>query len=236
MSDLGHVPFSLELLVNDALAMRYISAAGLMILLYDHLISFADEVRLIWSAKFTSSKFLFLAMRYLVPGIMITETIQVAGLSNVPLSNEFCTAWVTFTILVGWITIAINNWLVLLRLWVLWDRDRTFIVCTLFFFLATHAVTLVLACIGVAHMIPTLYFNTLFHVCLFNAPSKIGVVWIPELLFGFIMLVGMGWKILTRPQTLKTLKHDGFGYFFFLFAINLANTVVFLVARVRPSF
>ncbi|KAJ7705258.1 hypothetical protein B0H17DRAFT_1037453 [Mycena rosella] len=222
-----------EAILHDVLILRYISAAGLTILLYDHLLSFADEVQLIWSAKLTSSKVLFLAMRYLVPGMMIAETIQLAGLSNVSLSNEFCKAWLTFAVLVGWVTIAINNWFVLLRVWVLWDRNRIFIISTLLFFIAMHATTLALAWIGVAHMINTLYFVPLFQLCGFSAFSDIGVVWIPELLFEFLMLMAMGWKVRMRPKTLKSLQEEGFGYFLFLFGLTLANTVVFLAARVR---
>ncbi|KAJ7489525.1 hypothetical protein FB451DRAFT_1390677 [Mycena latifolia] len=202
---------------HDVILTRYLSAAGLTILIYDHLLSFADEVRLIWSAEYTSSKVLFLAMRYLVPGMMITETVQLAGLSNISLSDKFCKVWVTLSILVGWLTIAINNWLVLLRLWVLWDRDRIFIVCTLLLFLSAHAATLVLAWIGVARMIPTVFFAPFVKLCGFNAPSKLGVVWIPGVLFEFVTLVAMACKVRTRPQTLKTLQQDSFGYFIFLF-------------------
>ncbi|KAJ7642815.1 hypothetical protein B0H17DRAFT_1216357 [Mycena rosella] len=208
-----------EAVLHDVLILRYISAAGLT---------------LIWSAKFTSSKFLFLAMRYLVPGVMITQTIQLAGLSNVLLSNEFCKAWMTFIVLVGWVTIAISNWFALLRAWVLWDRNRTFIISTLLFFTAMHATTLALALIGVAHMINTLYFEPFLQLCGFSAFSDIGVVWIPELLFAFVMLMAMGWKVRMRPKTLKGLHEDGFG--FCLARLTLANTVVFLAARITLMF
>ncbi|KAJ7664209.1 hypothetical protein B0H17DRAFT_1092166 [Mycena rosella] len=225
-----------EAVLRDVLVIRYIS--GLLfdsfILLYDHLLSLADEVRLIWSAKFTSSKFLFLTMRYLVPGMMITETIQLAGLSNVSLSNEFCKAWFTLSVLVGWVTIAINNWFVLLRVWVLWDRNRTFIISTLLFFIAMHATTLVLTWIGIAHMINTLYFEPSIQLCGSSAFSDLGVVWIPELLFEFLMLMAMGWKVRMRPKTLKGLHEDGFEHF--LVRLTLANTVVFLAARSTLMF
>ncbi|KAI3612756.1 hypothetical protein WG66_014733 [Moniliophthora roreri] len=37
-------------------ALRYISAAGLVMLLYDHLLCFDDEVALIWKARWTIPK------------------------------------------------------------------------------------------------------------------------------------------------------------------------------------
>ncbi|KAJ7683448.1 hypothetical protein B0H17DRAFT_1074219 [Mycena rosella] len=221
--------------LHDVLIIRYIS--GLLfdsfILLYDHLLSLADEVQLIWSAKFTSSKFLFLAIRYLVGSLLIPRRV-LAGLSNISLSNQFCRAWWTFTVLVAWATIVINNWFVLLRMWVLLGRNRTFIISTLLFFIAMHATHLVLAWIGVAHMINTMHFEPFSQSCGFGAGFDIGVVWIPQLLFEFLMLMAMGWKVRMRPKTLKSLHEDGFGYF--LVRLTLANTVVFLAARTTLTF
>ncbi|KAJ7683459.1 hypothetical protein B0H17DRAFT_1074240 [Mycena rosella] len=224
-----------EVVLHDVLIIRYIS--GLLfdsfILLYDHLLSLADEVQLIWSAKFTSSKFLFLAIRYLVGSLLIPRRV-LADLSNVSLSNQFCRAWWAFAVLVGWATIVINNWFILLRMWVLWDRNRTFIIATLLLFIAMHATHLVLAWVGVAHMINTLHFEPFRHACGFSTVSDIGGVWLPQLLFEFLMLMAMGWKVRMRPKTLKSLHEDGFGYF--LVRLTLANAVVFLAARTTLTF
>lgn len=42
-------------------------------LFYDHLLTFADEVQYIWSAKHSFPKFLFLLVRYLVPAALIVH-------------------------------------------------------------------------------------------------------------------------------------------------------------------
>ncbi|KAJ7909600.1 hypothetical protein B0H13DRAFT_2661391 [Mycena leptocephala] len=65
------------LVLADLEKTRLVSAAaGLVILLYDHLLSLPDEIRFVWSAEFTSSKILFLAMRYGVPPLMIGNTVR----------------------------------------------------------------------------------------------------------------------------------------------------------------
>ncbi|KAJ7083731.1 hypothetical protein B0H15DRAFT_850504 [Mycena belliarum] len=227
---------AMEEIARDLLLTRYTGAAGLTILLYDHLLSLADERRLIWSAKFTSSKFLFLAMRYIVPGMMITQSVQLAGLSNVSLTDKFCKIWMSLAVIVAWVTFAINNWLVLLRLWVLWDRNRTVIICTLLLFISTQATTLVLAWLRVAEMLPTLLFNRPLQLCSLSAPSDIGYMWLPGLSFEFVMLVALGYEVLSRPRTLAGLQRDGYGYFLCLFALSLANTIIFLVARLSLAF
>ena len=42
-----------------------------MILFYDHLLTFGDEVQYIWSAPSTYAKYIFLLNRYAVLGILI---------------------------------------------------------------------------------------------------------------------------------------------------------------------
>ena len=42
-----------------------------MVLLYDHLLTFGDEVQYIWSAPATYAKYIFLLNRYTVLGILI---------------------------------------------------------------------------------------------------------------------------------------------------------------------
>ncbi|KAJ6589020.1 hypothetical protein B0H19DRAFT_1367498 [Mycena capillaripes] len=205
----GHFEFNVDILLRDLEMIRLVSAAGLVILLYDHLLSLSDEVRFIWPAKFTSSKIAFLVMRYTVPLQMIIHTIQLAGLSDVHFSDT-----------------------VLLRVWVLWDRNRTFIVCTFLIFLATNMVFLALAWITLVRMIPGLHIATNLPGCTINnALSTFRVLWLPGLLFQFFMLLAMGWKVATRLQTFSILRRDGFLYFLFLFGINLINTMIVLFAR-----
>jgi len=216
---------------------RLVSAVGLVILLYDHLLSLPDEVRFIWSAEFTSSKILFLALRYCVPCVMIGHTVQLAGLSHPQLTDTFCKAWYCAGILLGWLTLAINDWLVMLRLWILFDRNRVFILCTLLFFITSNIVVLVLSGIGFRDMIPTTHFEPLAQICLLNVSSiHIRILWLPGLLFQFMMISALGWKVLTRAKTFSTLLRDGYLYFLLLFGLNLFNTTNVLVAEASRVF
>ena len=47
-----------------------LAAVGLMVLVYDHLLTFADEVELIWPAPATYAKYIFLLNRYTVLGTL----------------------------------------------------------------------------------------------------------------------------------------------------------------------
>ncbi|KAJ6589023.1 hypothetical protein B0H19DRAFT_1248589 [Mycena capillaripes] len=204
----GPFEFNVDVVLRDVETTRLVSAAGLVILLYDHLLSLSDEVRFIWPAKFTSSKIAFLVMRYTVPLQMVIHTIELAGLSDVHFSDT-----------------------VLLRLWVLWDRNRTFIVCTLLIFLATNLVLLVLTWITLTRILPGLHTLPNLSGCTIDTLSTFRFQWLPGLLFQFIMLLAMGWKVATCPQTFSILRRDGFLYFLLLFGLNLINTMIVLFAR-----
>ncbi|KAG9076902.1 hypothetical protein FRC06_009224 [Ceratobasidium sp. 370] len=56
----------LEAAAFDVLVTQYVSVASVGLLLYDHVITFQDEVALIWPAKFGVVKAIFLFNRYVV--------------------------------------------------------------------------------------------------------------------------------------------------------------------------
>ncbi|CAE6397429.1 unnamed protein product, partial [Rhizoctonia solani] len=55
----------LEILARDTFVGRCVSIAALTLLFYDHLITFADEVHLIWPAKLGLVKAIFFLNRYI---------------------------------------------------------------------------------------------------------------------------------------------------------------------------
>ncbi|KAK7050414.1 hypothetical protein R3P38DRAFT_1755041 [Favolaschia claudopus] len=223
-------PFAdgLPQLIADLEKTRFVSAAGFVILVYDHLLSFSDEVRFIWSASWTSSKILFLGLRYSVPILMTGHTVQLSGLSNTSLSDEvsdlllvysaaihffhqFCKVWDVIGLVLGWITIAANDWLVLLRLWVLWDRNRMLVMSTFLIFVLCTIGTMVATVIAITDLVSGIQFEPLLGICSFrtqftNGPSKaLRVLWIPGITFEFVMILAIGWKIYKQPKTLADL-------------------------------
>ncbi|KAG8907935.1 hypothetical protein FRB99_001443 [Tulasnella sp. 403] len=66
-------------------ASRYLSFAGFVVLIYDHLLTFADEVELIWLKPMSLVTMLFLFNRYLVPLIIMVDLYDKGGFArNVP--------------------------------------------------------------------------------------------------------------------------------------------------------
>ncbi|KAF7315685.1 hypothetical protein MIND_00084100 [Mycena indigotica] len=112
--------------LRDIFITRYVNAAAFVILLYDHLLTLGTEISLIWPAKLTSAKALFLYVRYVVPCAMILYTVQLSGLaSSLTLSDavssvlviissrsnhyQFCRWWMSFAAFIGWAAVASSN-------------------------------------------------------------------------------------------------------------------------------
>ncbi|KAK0463038.1 uncharacterized protein EV420DRAFT_1151393 [Desarmillaria tabescens] len=71
-----------------AQATRYLSGAGLVVLLYDHILTFPAEVELIWTARWSVPKVLFLLIRYFVPSSVIIHIHLLSGIANSHVSNS----------------------------------------------------------------------------------------------------------------------------------------------------
>lgn len=63
------MPFTCLFTLADIL-IRF-AGVGLVLLMYDHLLTFKEEVRLVWHAKPSVANFVFLLNRYLVLALQI---------------------------------------------------------------------------------------------------------------------------------------------------------------------
>jgi hypothetical protein len=88
-----------------------LAAAGLVVLIYDHFLTFSDELELYWQSKASFSKYGFLTNRYVVPAMLITMSVgkhhQVVSVRTLTDQNfpESSGLWdVTFSDAVGTFT------------------------------------------------------------------------------------------------------------------------------------
>ncbi|KAJ7882533.1 hypothetical protein B0H14DRAFT_3433335 [Mycena olivaceomarginata] len=227
---------SIVVALENVLTTRYLSAAGYVVLLYDHLLTLDDEVKYIWSAPTTIAKILFLTLRYMVPLFLTGETITRSGLAVIPMSDA------TYA---GWISIAISNFLVLLRIWTTLPRGHRLITWSPVFFTAMQLGSFAVTTWVISNMIPVLFFDPVVGFCSFSAKPNVAGLWIPGLIFEVVVFVTICWNALDRPRALGTdsethitrlLFRDGVIYFIILFVLRVANTVLALVAHVSLIF
>jgi len=107
----------------EAKATQYGIAAATTIVFYDVIMTLPREIELIWRAKPSAPKYLYLAMRYITFITMAWMVFMMGGFAT-PLNNYWCDVWQTF---VG-LTAAICDWgfggaLLTLRVYVLYKNS-----------------------------------------------------------------------------------------------------------------
>ncbi|KAN0078365.1 hypothetical protein V8E55_010422 [Tylopilus felleus] len=232
------------------------------ILLWDQVLTFPDEVQLIWNARLSIAKVLFLLNRYMVPFAMIAQSHEfsgttphlslpvsrfrarcpgVSGVDVLVLLDVGFSSWYTIGMTVGMLSIASNNFLILLRLWVLWDRSPRLVLGTLTFFVVTQLVTFGCAAYVIYDMLPSLLIDPVLRVCLPTSKPKLMLLWTPGIVFEFIVFLTTVWNALDRPRSRNigmthVLYRDGSLYFFGLFALRLVNMLVCVLAPASLTF
>ncbi|KAF8556649.1 hypothetical protein OG21DRAFT_1482863 [Imleria badia] len=207
------------------------------ILLWDHILTLPDEVQLIWKARLSIAKVLFLFNRYAVPFAMIVVSHEFSGVTP----YRSLSVWYAIGVTVGMMSIATSNFLILLRLWVLWDRSPRLILGTLLFYVVTQLVSL--GCVGyvINDMLPTLFFDPILRICLPNSKPKFVMLWTPGMAFELMVFLTAVWNALDRPRSqnvrmTKIMYRDGSLYFFSLFALRLLNVLMCVLAPASLTF
>ncbi|KAG1782189.1 hypothetical protein EV702DRAFT_512201 [Suillus placidus] len=189
-------------------ASQYFSAAGLVILLWDHFLTVHDEVELIWRARWSLPKLLFLFNRYVVPACLIIFTDQWV-LRRHFFRFGICQTWFGVGIVVGMVSIGTSNFLILLRLWVLWDRKTRLVLVTLPLFLVTQITAIVCTAYVVSSMMPLVVFEPYLHSCILTQK---------------------------HAKMAKVMYRDGSIYFFVLFGLRVLNLVLSIVSPLSLMF
>lgn len=225
---------------KDANATRYVNGVGLVIVLYDHMITFHDEVRLVWQARSSFAKWLFLCNRYLVPTTLIWVAIFMNNFTdNVLGSDNNCRRFFAISSVFGVLSVAIANVLVLLRVVNLWERSRR-VACILFIgFLMSFCTTIALITTSLTKLLPSLFYKPQVHMCVVTVPiAEFKAVWASPMLFEVIVLLAVCLNAFDRPhiqncEVKRGLIRDGIGFFAALTALRLFNLL--LTSVVKPS-
>ncbi|KAJ7935849.1 hypothetical protein B0H13DRAFT_447408 [Mycena leptocephala] len=230
--------------LQNVVTTRYVSAAGFVLLIYDHLLTLGDEVEYIWSAPFTLAKSVFLILRYMVPLFLLGETITRSGLAVIPMSDTVRVKPLLRTY-AGWFSITISNFLVLLRIWATLPRGHRYITWSLAFFIFVQVASFGVTSWGVSNMIAVLFFDPAAGFCSFSSKPNVVGLWLPGILFEVVVFVTAWWNALDRPRTVgpdsnshisRVFFRDGVAYFVILFVLRVANAVLAIVAPVSLMF
>ncbi|KAG8923861.1 hypothetical protein FRC01_012236 [Tulasnella sp. 417] len=231
---LQNLSHEVALAVTHFNASRYLSVAGFVVLVYDHLLTFADEVDLIWKNPTKPVACLFLFNRYVIPLVIIIDIFEKSGLArNLP--DEFCVVWLFVEGFLQAICFGIAHILVALRVralyvkrpwveWVLWLSGTGYFAATV------GIVFLALTTVAKGYA-----WNPMFHMCIGNIPHWTFWIWVPALVFETILFgLTAGKAIHHYRQNVslpiaRMLYRDGFLYFIIISLCCVFNIVAWAV-------
>ncbi|KAG9085954.1 hypothetical protein FRC06_003346 [Ceratobasidium sp. 370] len=101
------------------MASRHFSFAGYVVLIYDHILTFGDEVELVWSQPTSVVSMIFLV----APVVLAVDIYDKGGLTR-HVSREFCRTWVIIEGYLNLLLLAAIHVLMVMRVHALWGNQR----------------------------------------------------------------------------------------------------------------
>ncbi|KAJ7204863.1 hypothetical protein B0H12DRAFT_1243584 [Mycena haematopus] len=156
-----------------------------------------------------------------------------------------CKVWTPIASYAGWLSIAISNFLVLLRIWTTLPHSHRLKVWSVGIFAVAQLLSFAFTSWAVANMIPVLIFDPRVGLCSFSSKPDVVGFWVIGLAYEVLVFATVCWNTLDRPRALcsgsdpgvtRMLFRDGIIYFVILFVLRTANTVIAVVSPVSSLF
>ncbi|KZT37381.1 hypothetical protein SISSUDRAFT_1062842 [Sistotremastrum suecicum HHB10207 ss-3] len=226
----------LETVLSQMSVSRNMAYSGFTVMIYDWVLTLPDEIKLIWPARWSTVRVIFLVNRYLLP-LLLSVDIYVWGGFDLKLTPEFCKVWVTLESFVIISFFASLHWIVAMRAWALWGRSQLMGSAILTAFILYFVSTCVITGESMAFIGKTVGPIPLVNICFGTLPSYLWAIWCPNLVFEtfiFTITFVKAWRHtrnnLTATPVLSVLYRDGFLYFVFISLASLMNLLTWAIA------
>ncbi|KLO16853.1 hypothetical protein SCHPADRAFT_195431 [Schizopora paradoxa] len=222
-------------LVRHMFVAKYFNVASAVILVFDTLENFSDEVELIWNQRWSVGKALYIASRYLV---FVDVSLMLIYLFDSRLETKACHRVYITTTYFSFIGACIAELVLLIRVYAIW-KQSAIVLAILCFMSLVFVITSILN-LNIHDDFRTLKF--------FDSPvPSIIPCFRPRIEirafidFGCLVLLDLTiviftawgavtyWKENASSPLMSTFYRDGVLYFICLFALSLANVVDFIV-------
>ncbi|KAI0084413.1 hypothetical protein BDY19DRAFT_997766 [Irpex rosettiformis] len=232
---------------------QYFFLAGLCVLLYDHGLTFSQEVEVIWKRKKTKLTFIFLLVRYYCVAAMIVVCF---AYFSTEMTRERCAKWMLFLPLGVTMPLSLlPSILMSVRVWAMYNANRYILGFLLLYLAAQTAAGLWQYTYPGAKPAPLPLDNYEYHFCIYLPPAKIGhfsIMYVSmEVAFDSVIFLLTASRTVymhyhrrkerqqhrwSTPMTFRgwtlveSLLRDGALYFAAIFSINLTWVVMILHA------
>jgi len=227
------LPSSVTTLAFEINSSRYLIAVGYVVLLWDTILTFPDEVERVWRSGISLPKIVFLANKLASLSILtvLMRAWSGIGVGN-GLTHQFCESATQLGLAGGVISLGIANYLVLLQVWQLWEQRPSVRLFLTVGWGVTYSATLVIACIIIAQLPGLVVAVPGFNVCgLVSVPGLVRVIWLSPILFEILVFVMTVSNAYDRPRPqhdsiARALVRDGVFYFVSLSMLRVLNFIM----------
>ncbi|KAG8858554.1 hypothetical protein FRB96_005226 [Tulasnella sp. 330] len=244
------VEASRTLLLDMAIS-RYFIVAGFTILIYDHFLTFSDEVRLVWKRRRNVVSWVFLVNRYFTPGMLALDLYDKLGFTtNLTLSHGAhqalyfamilclpafysCRTWVIGDVGLHLLSQAAIHGLVAIRVNALWGNRPNLRIFLLIAWTIYFVATMGIAMVAVFQERETFIPDPIVHSCVGEVGTFVWTVWISPLFLEGILFGMTVFKLARHRQRwvatvplMYVLYRDGFIYFVIIALCSVFNLVV----------
>jgi len=209
---------------------RYLSLGGLVALLYDHVLTLDQEIRLIWKAPNTFVKWMFLVTRYLSEGCLLALANEMSGFSQ-QYDDIKCKKLMITISCIGITATLTADLVAFLRVIVLWDKSPRLVLFLFAFLTLSFVVTIGTMIAALIIIAPSIQYEPITQLCWLSksSPSLIAV-WLAPTGFGLTVLVLTAYNALSLPRSTESplsriLHRDGMAFFVASLLLRCTNVV-----------
>ncbi|KAH6909268.1 hypothetical protein BKA70DRAFT_230650 [Coprinopsis sp. MPI-PUGE-AT-0042] len=217
---------------NAQKLVSYFNVASSVILLWEHVITFDQELIAIWTARWTVSKCLYILMKY-------SAVVQVGIILWVQLiPNDQERACTISFIAIAWLLVfglGVGELLLSIRTWAVWKKPRSMGILLGIFWVASWGAICAILVIFLKSVEFKADPNAPFPGCFLHKGDPIFFLdFIILLLYDAVMLVLIlipaykSYKAGGTSQFVRSVYRDGIVYYVYLFALSLLNIILVL--------
>ncbi|KAJ6505211.1 hypothetical protein C8R45DRAFT_545796 [Mycena sanguinolenta] len=195
-SDVGNA--ELLQLIADSRLTGYFAAASLCVLIYDHIICFPREVELVWGSRWGLAKGVYLWNRYFsLIAISLNTSVIVREIGTA----SVCIGWLKVQGITSTVIIGTVDFVLMLRVWIMYARPRLFIWLFLSMGIAEITAMVAVDFVAYAQMTQYIHLGPILSGCYaYNVPRFLTVYAAVPLLVTFIMFAMTLYKCLSAFQ------------------------------------
>jgi len=225
------MPPTLPEVFAHLLAAKYFQLAPFVVLVYEHMLTFGEEVERIWKQKFTGASFLFLVNRY---GTLLQFIVIIVAFQDPQWTGLACSRFVAFEGSTTIALIAVCELIMILRIYALYRRSNRILLFLGTLWIAQITISSIGISNGFALPLPPGFVG-----CIFTGKKAIfPAIWVsPVVTDGvmFLLTLNRSREFLKKSGTAPTLYifvRDGTIYFLIICIANLLNILIYFLAEV----